>query len=76
MLTKKWWKAAAIRALRTFAQAAIAVIPTSAILTEVNWWMVVSTAAVAAILSLLTSIATGLPEVPEVEIEENEEADE
>lgn len=68
MLTKRWWKAAAIRALRTFAQAAIAVIPTSAILTEVNWWMVVSTAAVAAILSLLTSIATGLPEVPEVEV--------
>ena len=71
MLTKKWWKAAAIRALRTFAQAAIAVIPTSALLTEVNWLMVLSTAAVAAILSLLTSIATGLPEVPDAD----EEAD-
>lgn len=63
-MNAKWWKAAAIRALRTFAQAAIAVIPTSALLTEVNWLMVLSTAAVAAILSILTSIATGLPEAP------------
>lgn len=62
-MTKQWFKAAAIRALKTFAQAAIAVIPTSALLSEVNWLMVLSTAAVAAILSILTSIMTTLPEV-------------
>lgn len=61
---KKWIKAAGIRALKTLAQAAIAMIGTSAVLDEVNWVMVVSASALAAILSLLTSVA-GLPEIEE-----------
>ena len=63
-MSKTWWKAAGIRALRTFAQAAIAAIGTTALITEVNWLVVGSTAALAAVLSLLTSLA-GLPEVKE-----------
>ena len=61
--TIKWLKAAAIRALRTVAQSAIATIGTSAVLGDVNWLMVGSAAALAGILSILTSVATGLPEV-------------
>lgn len=63
-MNKKWWKAAGIRALRTFAQAAIAAIGTTALITEVNWLVVGSTALLSAVLSLLTSLA-GLPEVKE-----------
>lgn len=61
--TKAFLKAAGIRALRTFAQAAIATIGTCAVLQDVNWAVVASTAGLAAILSVLTSIVTGLPEV-------------
>ena len=57
-----WWKAAGVRALKTVAQTAIATIGTSALLSEVNWLVVLSASALAGILSLLTSIA-GLPEV-------------
>jgi hypothetical protein len=63
-LTKKWLKAAGIRALKTVAQTAIATIGTSAIIVEVNWVVVGSASLLAGILSLLTSIA-GLPEVKE-----------
>lgn len=62
----KFWRAALIRALRTFAQTAVAVIGTAAVLEEVRWWAVASAAALAAVLSLLTSVATGLPEVDDV----------
>jgi len=65
-MTWKFWKAALIRALRTFAQTAVAVIGTAAVLEEVRWWAVASAAALAAVLSLLTSVATGLPEVDDV----------
>jgi hypothetical protein len=58
----KWWKAAGIRALKTFCQTAIATIGTSAVLSEINWVTVGSASVVAALLSLLTSVA-GLPEV-------------
>ena len=62
---KQWAIAALIRAVRTFAQAAIAALPATAyLLSDVNWPLVLSMAAGAAILSLLTSLATGLPEVP------------
>lgn len=60
-----FWKAAAIRAIKTVAQTAVSTIGTTALLTEVNWSVVVSASALAGILSLLTSVATGLPEVPE-----------
>ena len=59
---KNWLKAAGIRAIKTVAQAAIATIGTSAVLSEVDWVMVVSASVLAGILSLLTSVA-GLPEV-------------
>lgn len=61
---KKFWNAAITRAIRTTAQAAIATIGSAAILSEVNWAVVVSASVLAGILSLLTSIATGLPEAP------------
>jgi len=59
---RSFFKAAAIRALRTVAQTAAAVVGTAAVLSEVNWAAVVSAALLAGVLSLLTSVATGLPE--------------
>lgn len=64
--TKKWIKAAAVRAVKTVAQSAIAAIGTSAAMGEVKWLAVGSTALLAGILSMLTSVA-GLPEVREGE---------
>ena len=61
---KKWWKAAGVRAVKTVAQAAVALIGTSAVISEVDWVMVASASALAGVLSLLTSVA-GLPEVDE-----------
>ena len=58
----EWWKCAGVRALRTFAQAAIATIGSSTVLGTVDWKMVASASVLAAILSMLTSLA-GLPEV-------------
>lgn len=63
MLTKDFWVAAGIRALRTIAQTAVATIGTTAVIQDVNWMLVGSSALLAGILSVLTSIATGLPEV-------------
>lgn len=60
--TKKWIKAAGVRALKTFAQSAIGVIGAAVALGDVNWPMVASAAVLSAIVSLLTSVA-GLPEV-------------
>ena len=62
MKTKEFWRAAARRALRTFAQTAVATIGTAALLEEVNWLAVASASVLAGILSILNSIATGLPE--------------
>lgn len=66
IFTKIWFEAALVRALKTVAQTAIATIGTSAIISEVNWALVLSASAVAGVLSILTSIA-GLPEVKESE---------
>lgn len=59
---KLWLKAAGIRAIKTVAQTAIAMISTSLLLSDVNWVMVLSASALSGLLSLLTSVA-GLPEV-------------
>lgn len=63
-MTKKWWKAAGVRAIKTIAQTAVAMIGTSVVIANVDWLMVVSASALAGVLSLLTSIA-GLPEIKE-----------
>ena len=69
MLTNKnWWKAAGIRAIRTFAQTTVATIPVAVSIDEVQWLHVLGTAALAGIVSLLTSLS-GLPEVDENERE-------
>lgn len=60
--TRKWFKAASVRAVKTIAQTAVATIGTSVAIGDVNWVMVVSSSALAGIMSLLTSVA-GLPEV-------------
>ena len=63
-MSKAWWRAAGIRAIKTVAQAALGVIGTSALISEVNWMTVTGTAVLAGVVSLLTSVA-GLPEVDE-----------
>ena len=60
--TKKWLKAAGVRAVKTVAQTAVATIGTSAILSAVDWKVVISASLLAGLLSVLTSVA-GLPEV-------------
>ena len=62
-MTKDFWKAALIRAIKTVCQTAIATIGTAMVITDVKWMYVLSASALAGILSILTSIATGLPEV-------------
>ena len=63
-MSKKWLKAAGIRAIKTMAQAAVAMIGTSVVLEDVSWQVTASSAALAGILPMLTSVA-GLPEVDE-----------
>lgn len=60
----KWLKPALVRAIKTVAQTMVATIGTSAMITEVNWTMVLSASLLAGLLSILTSIG-GLPEVKE-----------
>lgn len=62
--TKKWAKAASVRAIKTVAQTAVATIGTAAAMGAVDWKLVVSASALAGVISLLTSIA-GIPEVVE-----------
>lgn len=59
---KAWARAAGVRAVKTFAQSAVAMIPAAATITAVDWKVVIGTAALAAVGSLLTSVA-GLPEL-------------
>lgn len=66
--TKTWWRAAGIRAIKTMAQTAAATIGTSAVISSVDWRMVVSASILAGVLSLLTSVA-GLPEVDDEKTE-------
>ena len=59
-----WLKAAGMRAVKTIAQTAVAMIGTTALMSEVNWIVVASASVLAGVLSLLTSVA-GLPELKE-----------
>lgn len=60
----KWFKAAGIRALKTVAQTAVALIPVGVNVSEVGWTAIIGTSVLAGIVSLLTSVA-GLPECKE-----------
>lgn len=62
-MKNKFIKAMLIRAIKTVCQCAISLIPASALITEVDWKLVISTSLLAGIVSILTSVATGLPEV-------------
>ncbi len=62
--TKKWIKAAAVRAVKTFAETALSMLTIGQAVTDVNWISVLSVSAVATIISFLISIK-GLPEVKE-----------
>ena len=57
----KWIKAAGIRAIKTVCQTAVAMIPASAMITEVDWKVILGTAALSGVVSILTSLA-GIPE--------------
>lgn len=62
VFTRSWLRAAGIRAVKTVAQTAVATIGTAAVMSSVDWRMVISASLLAGILSMLTSVA-GLPEV-------------
>ena len=62
--TRKWAKAACVRAIKTVAQTAVATIGTAAAMGAVDWKLVVSASALSGVISLLTSVA-GIPEVVE-----------
>lgn len=76
IFSKDWWVAAMVRALKTFAQTATALIGTQVVISDIDIASVLTTAAVSGLLSILTSIA-GLPEVkseePECKGEDNNE---
>ena len=62
-MNKQFWKATAIRAVRTFLQVVLAVWTAGTLITEVDWKMLLLSAVSASIYSVLTSLLTGLPEV-------------
>lgn len=62
---KDFWKASAIRAIKTIAQTAVSMLTVGQAVLDVDWLNVISVSAVAGVISILTSIATGLPEVEE-----------
>lgn len=63
---KQWAKAAGIRAVKTFAQSCVSLIPASVMISAVDWRVVLGTAALSGVVSMLTSLA-GIPEVDENE---------
>ena len=65
-MNKKWLKAAAVRAVKTFAQTAVSMFTVGQAVMDINWLNVLSVSSVAAVVSVLTSVA-GLPEVKEGE---------
>lgn len=67
MMDKEFWKAAGIRALRTFIQVILAVWTAGQLITEVDWKFLLLSAFSSAVYSMLTSILAGLPEVDAVQ---------
>lgn len=65
--TKKWIKAAGVRAVKTMAQTAVSLITVGNLITELDWVSIIGISATAGVVSMLTSVA-GLPEV-ESEVE-------
>lgn len=63
-MSKKWFKAAGIRSLKTFCQSLVSLITVGSMITDMDWVQMVGISATAAVVSLLTSVA-GLPEVDE-----------
>lgn len=61
-MNKTWWKAAGVRALKTFCQTAVSMLTVGQAFIDIDWKNVLSVSGVAAVISLLTSIA-GIPEV-------------
>lgn len=61
-MSRDFWRAAGVRAVKTVCQTAVAMIPAAAMITDVNWQVVIGTAALAGVCSMLTSVANGLPE--------------
>lgn len=64
LTNKEWWKAAGVRALKTFCQTFIVMVGSAVVLEDVGWKFALSASTLSAFLSLLTSLA-GLPEVEE-----------
>ncbi|MBR4701474.1 MAG: hypothetical protein IKP19_07250 [Oscillospiraceae bacterium] len=64
IFSKKWWRAAIVRALRTVAQAAAGLLPAAVTVEQVDWRLVAGSALLAGLVSLLTSLG-GLPEAEE-----------
>lgn len=60
----EWTKKAGVRAVKTMAQTAVAMIPVAVSVAQVDWMAVIGTSALAGITSILTSLA-GLPELEE-----------
>lgn len=69
---KLWLKSAGIRAIKTVAQTAVALIPAGITITEVDWKVIAGTALLAGVCSILTSLA-GLPEVDAYEAEDGQD---
>ena len=65
-MNTKWLKAAIIRAVKTMAQSALAMITVEQAVYNIDWKSVAAVAATAGIYSIITSLA-GLPEVPKDE---------
>ena len=69
-MSKEFWKAAGIRAIRTVCQTAVGMIPAAVMITDVDWKAVIGTAALSGLCSILMSIGNGLGNgLPEVDSE-------
>ena len=67
MMDREFWKAAGIRALRTFIQVILAVWTAGQLITDVDWKFLLLSAFSSAVYSMLTSILAGLPEVDAIQ---------